>query len=166
MARRTIIVKNYSNVFEEYDAVAAITPGMLLELTSAGEVQAHSNSGLNAPRIFALEDVYQGKGINDDYAADDKVRTWVPTPGCQVLGLLADGENVAIGDFVESNGDGMLKKHVADVESFESGEAGAITVYPEQIVGQVLEAIDISDSSGAESSGAQGYNKRIKIRIV
>jgi len=164
--KRTIKVKKYSDVIEEYDAVAAITPGMLLELTSAGKVQAHSTAGGNAPRMIALEDELQGQGVNDAYAADDKVQCWIPYPGDQVYAILADGENVAIGDLLESNGAGMLQKHVADVESFESNEAGSITVYPEQIVGVALEAINISDSSGAESSGDLGYDKRIIIRIV
>jgi len=166
MSRRTIKYKNYSNIEEEYDAVAAITPGMILELTSAGKVQAHSSAGRNLLPMFACEDELQGKGVGDAYAADDKVKVWIPGRGDIALGILADGENVAIGDFLESNGDGKLKKHVADVESFESAEAGVITVYPNQIVGQAIEAVDVSDSSGGESSGDLGYDKRIQVRII
>jgi len=164
--RRTIKYKNYANIWEQYDAVAAITPGMLLELTSAGKVQAHSSAGGNALPMFATEDALQGRSIDDAYVADDPVQVWVPGRGDIVLGILADGENVAIGDYLESNGDGKLKKHVADVESFESAEAGSITVYPNQIVGQAIEAVDISDSSGGESSGDLGYDKRIQVRII
>lgn len=165
--RRTIKIKNYSKVMEEYTAVAAITPGMLVELTSAGQVQAHSSAGQNVlPPMFACEDELQGNGIRTNYAATDKVQVWVPGKGDIALGILADGENVAVGDPLESNGDGKLKKHVADVESFESAEAGSITVYPNQVVGVALQAIDVSDSSGAESSGELGYDKRIEVRIV
>lgn len=166
MSRRTIKVKNYSDVNEGIEAAAAITPGMLLELTSAGKVQAHSAAGQNALIMFACEDENQGKSIDDNYTAADKVKVWIPGRGDLVEAILVDGQNVAIGDFLESNGDGKLKKHVADVESFESAEPGSITIYPNQIVGQAIEAIDISDSSGGESSGDLGYDKRIKIRII
>ena len=83
--------------------------------------------------------------------------------------FLADGENVAIGNYLESNGAGYLQKHTEDTESWESGsiqEGRSITIYSQQIVAQALEALDLSDSSGGESSGALGYNKRIKVRFV
>ena len=163
---RTIKIKNYSNVFEEYGAAAAITPGMLIELASASTVQAHGNAGKNALPMFALENELEGGTVNDVYATDDKVQCWVPGRGDFVWGILADGENVSVGDFLESNGDGMLKKHVEDTESFESADPGEITVYSNQIVGQAIEAVDISDSSGLESSGDLGYDKRIKFRVI
>lgn len=170
MKFRTVKLKKYSDVQKELIASGAITPGMLLERTStANTVKAHSVSGGNAaPKMFALEDELQGKDIDDAYANADKVQVWVPYPGDEVAAILADGENVSIGDLLESNGAGYLQKHVADVESFESNEAGSLTVYPAQIVGVALEAIDMSDSSGGESedSGGVGYNRRIKIEIV
>lgn len=168
MAKHTIKLKKYSDVINEITAAAAITPGMLLELTSAGKVQAHSSSGQNAaPIMFALEDELRGNSINDAYATSDQVQTWIPYPGDEVYAILVDGQNIAIGDLLESNGDGRLKKHVADQESWESANPSFnIKVYPRQIVAQALEAIDLSDSSGAESSGDLGYNKRIKVRIV
>ena len=162
----TIKLKKYLDIIEEYVAVAAITPGMLVELTSADKVQAHASAGLNTVPYFALEDELQGRGIDTAYAADEPVQVWVAQRGEVVYGILADGQSVAIGDFLESNGNGYLRKHVTDVESFESNEEGSISVYPLQIVGQALEALDLSDSSGEESSGALGYNKRIKVRIV
>lgn len=168
MAKHTIKLKKYSDNIVELAAAAAITPGMLLELTSAGTVQAHSTAGGNAAPIYiALEDELQGNGIDTAYVAADRVQTWIPYRGDEAYMILKDDTTaVVIGDLLESSGDGYLQKHVADVESFESAEAGAITVYPNQIIAQALEALDLSDSSGAESSGALGYNKRIKVRIV
>lgn len=163
---KTIKAKSYLDINNEFAAAAAITPGMLIELTSAGTVQAHSNAGQNAIKMFATEDALQGNSVDDAYAAADLVQCWCPVPGDQVSAILADGENVAIGDFLESNGAGKLQKHVADVESFESAEAGAITVYPGQLVGIALEAKDLSDSSGVESSGNIGYDKRIIVLIT
>lgn len=146
----TIKLKNYSDIFEEKAAVAAITPGMLIEKTSADKVQAHATAGGNpGPIRVAIEDELQGNGIDDAYATDDRVNIWIPQSGNQAYLILADGQNVAIGDKLESNGDGYVRK-------FTSGT----------IIAEADEAIDLSDSSGGESSGALGYNKRIKATIA
>lgn len=162
MAYRTIKVKKYSDVIEEIVASAAVTPGMLLVLENTGKVKAHAAADKDAIPMFALEDELQGKGIDDAYASGDPVQVWFPYRGDMVYAILADGQNVAIGDMLVSNGDGTLKKHVSDAEA--SGET--LTVYPLQIVGQALEAVDLSGSSGEEESGALGYDKRILIRVV
>lgn len=167
MAKNTIKLKKYLDIIEERTAAASITPGMMVELTSVDKVQAHSTAGGNAnPPMFALEDELQGNGIDDAYSSADKVQVWITNRGEQVYAILADGENVSIGDALESNGAGYLQKHVADSESWESADPGAITVYPNQIVAIALEALDLSGSSGEESSAALGYNKRIEVMIV
>lgn len=168
MAYNTIKLKKYLDIIEEKVAAAAITPGMLIELTSTDtKVQAHSTAGGNAiPTRIALENELEGEDIDTAYATDDVVQTWIPQRGAVAYMILADGENVSIGDPLESAGNGYLQKHVADVESFESAEPGSITVYPNQIVAVALEAKDLSGSSGEESSGTLGYNKRIKVQIV
>lgn len=168
MAYRTIKAKKYSDVIEELDASTTIIPGELLEIDSSNEVKPHATAGGNVlPPMFALEDELQGNDVDDTFADGDKVQVWIPYRGDQVNAILADGEDVSIGDALESNGAGKLVKHVADVESFESAEPGSITVYPNQIVGVALEAKDLSDSSGGEeSSGVIGYNTRILIRVV
>jgi len=172
MAYNTIKLKKYLDIIEEITATAvAITPGMLLELTSSCTVQAHSSAGGNVLHMFALEDELQGNGIDDNYAASAKIQVWVPVRGECVYAILADGENVSCGDFLESNGAGLLQKHNPD--EFESDESIA-AIYTNQIVGQAIECVDLSGSSGIESSGGEGldssvgtlgYNKRIKIRI-
>jgi hypothetical protein len=148
----TIKIKNYLNVQEEIIAIGVITPGMLLELTSAGKVQAHSASGQNMFQYFAVEDELQGEEITDTYAVADPVQVWIPQRGDIVYALLADGENASIGDYLESNGDGYLKVYAVDAES--------VANYTNQIVGQAIEAVDMSDSSGVDPAG------RIKVRII
>lgn len=166
----TIKVKNYLDINEEYIASGAITPGMLVELNAATTVRAHATAGGNALPMFACEDELQGKDITDVYADEARIpHVWIPQRGDQVYAILANGENAAVGDWLESAGEGMLQVHVADVESFESAEPGKITVLPLQIVGQALEAVDISDSSELESSAAEGrigFDRRIRVRIV
>jgi len=167
--KATIKLKKYLDIINEYDAEAAIIPGELIELTSSNTVQVHSTAGGNVLHMFALEDELQGNGIDDAYAADDKVQCWVAVRGEEVYAILADGEDVAIGDFLESNGAGELVKHTPDTADSDD----AITVYTNQIVGISLEDIDLSGSSGEESSEGGydsstdplGFNRRIKIRI-
>jgi len=165
MAYNTIKVKKYSDVIEEITAGGAITPGMLLELDSSGEVVAHNSAGENALPMFALENELEGKGIDDAYEEDDKVQVWIPYRGDMVYAILEDGENVSIGDFVESAGNGNVQKHVPDVESADSNQVVDFTAYSNQIVGVAVEAVDLEASSGGESSGIQG-DQRILIRII
>lgn len=154
----TIKIKNYSDVFEEIVAAGAILPGMLIEEGASGVI-AHNSAGENILPMFALEDELQGNGIDDAYASGDLVSVWIPGRGDQVYAILADGENVAVGDLLESNGAGYLQKHTA-------GSAGVVE-YPLAVVGYATEALDLSGSSGEEgSSGTLGYNKRIIVRIV
>jgi hypothetical protein len=166
MAYNTVKIKKYLDIIVEKVANAAITPGMLIEPMSTDKVRAHATAEGNVIPMFALEDELQGNGINDAYSADDPVQCWIPQRGEEVYAILADGYNIDIGDWLASNGDGYLREHTAETESWEVSEAGSVTVTPLQIVAQALEAVDTSDSSGGESSGALGYAKRIRVRIV
>jgi len=158
MSYNTIKVKKYLDIVEEYEAAAEIIPGMLIELTSAGKVQAHSNASQHAMTMFALENELEGKGIDDAYDSGDKVQGWIATRGDIAYAILADGNNISIGDFLESDGNGYLQK-------YEVNTSTEVT-YPDAIVGQALEAVDTSGSSGEESSGALGYARRILVRII
>ncbi len=148
----------------EKAAVAELYPGHLVERTSADGVQKHSTSGgtCSLP-MFAIEDENQGNGIDDAYAATKRVVCWIPQRGDQVQAVLADGQNIAIGDYLESNGDGTLKKFAADVADSDD----AFTGYDRQVVAQADEALNLSDSSGAETADAAlGYDKRLNVTIV
>ncbi len=148
----TIKIKKYSDVIEEYVATAAaITPGMLLEITSGGLVQAHSVSEGDMLTMFALEDELQGKGITDNYAVSVPIQCWVPYRGDIVYARLANGLTAVVGSWLSSNGDGFLKIHATGSAAFD---------FPLGIVGQALEAVDMSDSSLADPSGL------IQVRIA
>ena len=168
MAYNTVKIKKYSDVIEEAVANATITPGMLVELMSTGKVKAHATAeGDATPIMFALEDELQGKGLDDNYIATDPVQVWIPYRGDWVYAILADGENIAIGDKLASAGDGTLKKHVTEAESWEVSEAGVVHVYPNQIVAIAREAVDLSGSSGEETNDSTiGFNHRIAVQIV
>jgi hypothetical protein len=151
---------------EEAVAEATITPGQLLEEISTGKVQRHSTAGGSIGQVMiAVEDVLRGNGIDDDYAAGDKVFYHLPVPSQEYNMFLKDGENVVIGDKVESAGDGDVQKFVEDtwaenvgVDSSTNIASG--TIYQNQIIGQVREALDLSDSSGADPA-----SRRIRVQI-
>ena len=158
MAYNTIKLKNYSDVFEEFDASGVIIPGELLTFDSNGDVKPHATAGGNVgPVMFALEDELQGKEINESYAIGDKVNVWIPGRGDQVYAILADGQNAAIGSLLESDGSGGLNVHTADVS-----DAPNLT---NQIVGVAMEAVDRSGST-EDSSSPLGGDYRIRIMII
>ncbi len=146
MAKNTIRLKDYLHVVEEYNAASAITPGELIELTSAGKVQAHSTeNGEALPVMFATEDEFQGNEISDDYDTDAPVNCWIPQRGDMVYALLSAGENVAIGAALTSDGSGNLREYAAS-----SADVGGI-------VAVAAEAVDNSGESTAT---------RIIVRVV
>lgn len=166
MSYNTIKLKKYFDVIEEYTAAATITPGMILEHTTADKVQAHSAAGQNVIPIIALEDELQGNGIDDNYSADDQVQCWVPLRGEIAYLILEDGENAAIGNLLESAGDGRVQVHTADTEAVGGDSSGNLaSFYSHQIIGEALEALNLSESSGGESSAITGH-QRIKVRII
>ena len=144
MAKKTIKLKKYVDIVNEYDAGGAITPGMLVTLASDGDVDKNGAAGVACEKMFALEDELQGKTIDDAYATGAPVQCWTAVPGEEVLAWLKDGEDVAVGDVLTSAGAGKLKaKGITDI---------AIAV--------ALEAVDMSGSAGADPSG------RIAVRIL
>lgn len=163
MANNSIIIKRLgAEIIEELTATAvAIKPGYLLELASATTVQAHSSAEGNVLPMFAIEDRLQGNAITTDYAVSVKIQVWIPRRGDIVYAYLADGETASVGDFLESNGAGALQVHVSETESWENASAaGSITVPPNPIVGQAIEAVDLSDSANLTALG------RIQVRIL
>jgi hypothetical protein len=150
MAYNTIKLKKYSDVIEEYEVAAGvtITPGMLIEMNADGKVLPHSAVGEFAEKMFALENELEGKGIDDNYVADDKVQCWIAGRGDQVNALLADGQDIAIGDLLESDGNGYLQEAVA--------ESASGATYPGSVVGVALETLN----------NASGGPVRIKIRVI
>lgn len=108
MANKTIKVKKYSDVIEEFVAGGTITPGMLLDISATNTVTAATGAG-TLP-VFALEDELQGKGIDNNYASGDPVQCWIPYRGDIVNAILKSNNKVVVGDGIASNGDGKVKK--------------------------------------------------------
>jgi len=130
-----------------------IIPGMLCQMsTTVGEVQVHGTPGGNAQTMFALEPTDAGKDIDDALDDGENAHFCIAATGAQVNALLANGETVVYGQPVESNGDGYLRPHdpavvVPSDLSFE--------YFQTAIVGYAEEALDMSDSSGADPASAR-----------
>ncbi len=146
-------------IYKEAKATAAtIKPGHLIEKVSAGTVQKHATAGGNSQKMFAYENEGIGGTIDTEYAASTLVKYIIPVRGAEVNAILANGENVAIGDFLESAGGGELRKHDPILNANSSGDTAVI--YPEAIVGIAMQAVDMSGSSAVDPSG------RIAVEIV
>lgn len=142
----TIKIKNHSDVVEEYSAGGTITPGHLLKLNSSGAVIAHNVAGGPALRMFAVENEFAGKGVDDNYSSGEKVQVWFPQPGDEVYALLKASQNVSIGDFLESAGDGTLQKY--------SAASAGVAEWASNIVGVALVASNV------------GSVARIKVKVI
>jgi hypothetical protein len=162
MAYNTVILKNYGNNFGEFEAYEAISPGMLVEMRGGySTIKKHATAGGNAVKMFAIENKLEGKGITDAYAAADQVQVWFPQPGDEVYAQIEDEQDIAIGDFLESNGAGYLQK----ITNVEISSQAADIVYPLQIVAVALEKLELSSLSAAGSSETPA-KQFCRVRIV
>jgi len=126
----TILLKGRGHRVEKV-AGGTITPGMLVNRTSTDTLVAHATAAGVATKTFAVENDLIGNSITDNYVVNDYVQAETLYSGCEVLAfLVAGGTAVVEGDFLESAGDGSLRKYVAG--------------YP---IAQVLTALD--NSGGA-----------------
>ncbi len=113
MTVKTITLKGNAQVIrKESIADAAITPGMLCELTATG-MKKHAGQAANAQKMFAVENEVVGKGIDDDYAISDTCLYGIFPPGSEVFAIAGIAGVTAL-QFVESDGLGRLEDLTAD----------------------------------------------------
>jgi len=144
----TIRLTNYNTIQKEFIMAEDAMPGHLVERDTNGKLQKHNGSASVAQPMFLFEDELQGKDIDQAVLADNPGQAIIAGRGDEAQAVLADGENVSVGDKLESNGDGTLKQ----------GTTAPIAI--------ALEAMDLSASSGEEESGALGYDKRIQVEVL
>jgi hypothetical protein len=135
-APNTIHLGGPKVVVNEYVASAAITPGYLIELHSdSGTLSWRKNASATEQVTIAvaLDAPMFNEGIDDDYADGDLVEAAYLQPGSVFYGLIPSGQDIAVGDFLQSNGDGLLKEATAttataNVAKFQSLDApGSVT---------------------------------------
>jgi len=149
---KTISLKGES-IRKERIANAAITPGHLVEVMSTGKLRVHATIGGDAQKAFAVEDDLQGKNIATAYSANAIAQYEVFQRGAEVYALLADGENVAIGDPLMSGGDGTLKKYTAPTgDLWNDSSTDVSKLYVNAIVGYAVTAVNMAGSTDADPS--------------
>lgn len=121
---KTVLLKGKFS-YRQGKANAAITPGMLIEQMSSGNLRAHATAGGVKPApYFAREEEYVGSGIDTAYAANDSLPYVVAHPGAQVYAIVAAGADaIVIGDLLESDGTGGVRKCAAYLTDNSGGTA-------------------------------------------
>ena len=154
-AEKAVVVRGGDNaVREEIKAGGIITPGQLLEINSAGAAIRHNSAGASQYGLFADIDRSLGsRDIDVNYASGEQVQCIWARRGMEINTLLKEGETITIGEFVESDGAGDVQAHLPD--------ASNVPVFTSNIVGIGREALDLSDSSGADPS-----SRRLLVSIV
>lgn len=110
----------------ENDKIAsvAITPGMLVELVADGtESKVRPNaSATEIPEMaVALNQSMLNRGVDDAYPVGDLVEVWKLQVGDVFWGIVPSGQDIAINDLLQSNGDGKLKEATASTADANLG---------------------------------------------
>jgi len=113
VTRAAILVKRGTR--KELVAGGTITPGHLIMINSAGKYVVHGTAKGRALKCFADIADHNGKGLDDNYVANDLVMGEIVDSGAEVNALLAASATaVVIGAQLESAGDGTLRNITAD----------------------------------------------------
>lgn len=135
MAENTIQLKGEFSR-DERAAGGAVTPGHLVELNSSDKYVVHSTGAGPHGRAFAVENELEGKTITEAYVLDERIQVNYQLPGNEVNAILAATEDIAIGAFLQSAGDGTLE---------------ALSGTDRQPVGIALAALDLSASGAVDT---------------
>lgn len=142
MTNRVVDLKSNNPYTLEHEAGGTIKPGHLIMLNSSNKVVVHATAGGTAAADFALENYLVGKGIDTAYASTDLVLHKIFGPGDQVNAIVAASASaIVIGDFLESAGDGTLRKVVAQNDT---DGTGAPEIRTHKVIARALEAVDNS----------------------
>ena len=154
-AEKAVVVLGGDNaIYEEFKAGGVITPGQLLEVNSSDAVVRHNSAGASQYGLFASIDTSLGsRDIDVNYASGEQVQCVWARRGMIINTLLKDGENISLGEFVESSGAGDMQAHLPDISN--------VTVFTSNIVGIGRQALDLSDSSGADPA-----SRRLLVQII
>ena len=109
MAKRVIKLLGEPIQNEDAKAAEAITPGHLMAQNASGDWIKHASASTKTPAIFALEREEMGADIDDAYAIGDTVKAGHFHAGTRVNALIASGQDLDVGELLDSAGNGTLK---------------------------------------------------------
>lgn len=145
MASRAIVLQGHPIINEKGVAAEEIIPGMLVE--GVDSVERQDDAGGPATRTFALEQDMLGKDIDEVYAIGDQVQVGSFSPGDVVNALIASGQNITAGQFLEPAGNGTLRAYAAGTR-----------------IGRAMESVN-NDGSGTISGGGLANLMRLRTEI-
>lgn len=150
---------NMQQRFRTKLANGTVTPGELLAwATSGADVDQHATAGGNAEgKKVAVENQFSdhgsGAAIDHAYADNEAANFIFALPGDQLYMFATTSQTIAVGDPLESAGDGNLRKHTP--QAVDEGATGTYTIYADAIVGYAAEAVTTT-----------GTRARIKVDIA
>lgn len=103
-------------IYEEAPVKAAetILPGHLVLENASGEWINHNAASKGGDYRIANMNIIEQKSATTALTAGDDATAFVPRPGEVYNVVVADGETIAIGDPLVSNGDGTVKEGTTD----------------------------------------------------
>lgn len=91
------------------EAAEPITPGHLVEKTSAGEYGKQDTQDAAAAPLFAREFSEDNRAYDDDYADGEELMMVHAGRGAKIYAWLPSGQDIDDGALLGANGDGTLK---------------------------------------------------------
>lgn len=142
---KNIIARTYGDIVRETRLMAEqVYPGQLVMINSNDKFAKHNVAGGPVLPIVLDFDFGQGQDVDEAIASGERGFGFVPRRGEQAYVLLDHDENISIGDFLQSNGDGFFSARVTTEESSGANLGGVALC-------QAAEAVNVTDSSGAET---------------
>ena len=108
----TVLHKGKGGIQHEANATTTIKPGVLLSRAQAGGVDTCSPLGAGlVPEGVARDITEMGRGIDNPYAAGERVKILSLQPGEQLVGRVpANATAIVYGDDLQSDANGYLVK--------------------------------------------------------
>lgn len=131
----TILLKvtRLSDRYRENRAAGAIMPGDLIANDATGKWVKQGTAAVAAAPLFAIEDSFQGKTIDDAYASGDLVRGFHAQRGDEIYAwVAANAAAILLTDTLTPDGTGGVRKgattdiRIAEpVEALDNSAVGA-----------------------------------------
>lgn len=116
-----------------YPLGVAATPGMLAEYYNNGGVfslRPHSSATLIPTMAVFLPQTIHNRGIDDVIAVGDYPTVEFLEVGDVFFGLIPSGQDIVMGDYLQSNGDGKLKEATSTAASAGVARFQCVDVSP------------------------------------
>lgn len=125
-APRVVHLAGKGELLNEHHAYEELTPGMLLERYLDGSTikwKKQVTASIDVARIVCLDRPELNQDLDTVVPAGDIVNAFIPQRGATINAIIASGQNIANGEYLESAGGGKLQAYSAGVKLAQSLEA-------------------------------------------